>query len=66
MSVINRDRVDCPEELGSTMVATSFWNAFVADLAADIKDYVVDAMKIGMIIHIEFPESCGKREARDI
>jgi hypothetical protein len=65
MSVINRDRVDYPEEPGSTMVATSFWNAFTRNIAADLKDYVVDAMKIGMIIYIEFPEH-WEREARDI
>jgi hypothetical protein len=66
LSVINRDRVDCPEEPGSTMVATSFWNAFTRSLAADLKDYVVDAMKIGVIIYLEFPEGCGEREAREI
>ena len=66
MSVINRDRVDCPEEPGSTMVATSFWNTFTANLADDLKGYVVDAMKVGVIIYLEFPEGCGKREARDI
>jgi hypothetical protein len=48
------------------MVATSFWNAFTRSLAADLKDYVVDAMKIGVIIYLEFPEGCGRREARDI
>jgi len=48
------------------MVATSFWNAFTANLAADFKDYVVDAMKVGLIIYLEFPEGCGKREERDI
>ena len=66
MSVINRDRADCPEEPGSTMVATSFWNAFTRDLDADLKDYVVDAMKVGVIIYLEFPEGCGQREAREI
>ena len=66
MSVINRNRVDCPEEPGSTMVATSFWNAFTNSLAADLKCYVVDAMKIGVIIYLEFPEGCGDRQARDI
>ena len=66
MSVINRERVDCPEEPGSTMVATSFWNAFTNNLASDLKNYVVDAMKIGVIIYLEFPEGCGDREARDI
>ena len=66
MSVINRDRVDCPEEPGSTMVATSFWNAFTNSLAADLKNYVVDAMKIGVIIYLEFPEGCGDRDTRDI
>ena len=66
MSVINRDRVDYPDEPGSTMVATSFWNAFTANLDADLKDYVVDAMKVGVIIYLEFPEGCGERKARDI
>lgn len=66
ISVINRDRVDCPEEPGSTMVATSFWNAFTANLAADLKHCVVDAMKVGVIIYLEFPEGCGERKARDI
>jgi hypothetical protein len=66
MSVINRDRVDCPEEPGSTMVATSFWNAFTRSLPANLKNYVVDAMKIGMIIYLEFPECRREREARDI
>lgn len=66
MSVINRDRMDCPEEPGSTAIATSFWNAFTAKLPADLKGYVVDAMKVGMIIYLEFPEGCGKREERDI
>ena len=59
------DRVDCPEEPGSTMVATSFWNAFTKNIAADLKDYVVDAMKIGLIIYLEFPER-RERELRDI
>ena len=66
MSVINRDRVDCPEEPGSTMAATSFWNAFTNSLAADLINYVVDAVKIGVIIYLEFPEGCGDRDARDI
>ena len=66
MSVINRDPVDCPEEPGSTMAATSFWNAFTNSLAADLKNYVVDAVKIGVIIYLEFPEGCGDRDARDI
>ena len=55
LSVINRDRVDCPEEPGSTMVATSFWNAFTTNtrsLTAYLKDYVVDAMNVGMIIYL--------------
>jgi hypothetical protein len=62
MSVINRDRVGCPEKPGYTMVATSFWNAFTRSLAANLKTYVVDAMKIGLIINLEFPEGCGERE----
>ena len=66
MSVINRDRVDFPEEPGSTMIATSFWNAFTRKLAADLKGYVVDAMKVGVIIYLEFPEGCGELEAREI
>jgi len=66
MSVINRNRVDYPDEPGSTMVATSFWNAFTANLDADLKDYAVDAMKVGVIIYLEFPEGCGERNARDI
>ena len=66
MSVINRDRVDCPEEPGSTMIATSFWNALTRSLTANLKDYVVDAMKVGVIIYLEFPEGCGEREAREI
>ena len=48
------------------MVATSFWNTFTANLADDLKDYVVDAMKVRLIIYLEFPEGCGNREARDI
>jgi hypothetical protein len=65
MSVINRDRVDCPEEPGSTIIATSFWNALTKNLAADYKNYVVDAMKVGLIIYLEFPE-LWERELRDI
>lgn len=66
MSVINRNRVDCPEEPGSTIVAKSFWDAFTKSLADDLKGHVVDAMKIGVILYLEFPENCGKREVRDI
>ena len=66
MSVINRDLVDCPEEPGLAMVATSFWNTLTANLAADLKGYVVDAMKVGLIICLEFPEGCGKLKVRDI
>ena len=66
ISVINRDHVHCPQEPGSTMVATSFWNAFMANLASDLKYCVVDAMKVGVIIYLEFPEGCGERKAGDI
>ena len=62
MSAINRDLVDCPEEPGSAMVATSFWNTLTANLAAEMKGYVVDAMKVGLIICLEFTEGCGKTE----
>jgi hypothetical protein len=65
MSVINRDRIDYPAEPGSTMIATSFWKSFTANLPIDLKGHVVDAMKIGLIIYFEFPEGC-KREERDM
>lgn len=65
MYAINRGQVDCTEEPGSTMVATSFWNAFTRSLAAHLKGYFVDAMKIWVVIYLELPEGCGKREARD-
>ena len=57
ISVINRNRVDCPEEPGSSMVATSFWNAFTANIRADLKNCVVDAMG-----YLEFLEGCGERK----
>ena len=63
MSVINRDRVHCPEEPRFIMVAASLYNAFTRNPVADLKNYVVDAMKVRVIIYIEFPE--GRRE-RDI
>ncbi|KAH8795169.1 hypothetical protein DL96DRAFT_1723463 [Flagelloscypha sp. PMI_526] len=50
MSVINRDRVDYPDKSGSTMIATSFWNAFT-DISADLHSCIIDAM-----INLEFPE----------
>ncbi|KAF5369725.1 hypothetical protein D9757_011994 [Collybiopsis confluens] len=66
MAVINRDRVDYPTEPSSTMVATSFWKALTANLDFDLREYVVDAMKVGVIIYLEFPEGCGEREKREI
>lgn len=48
------------------MVATSFWNGFTKALSADLKSIVVDAMKVGLIIYVEFPESCGIRKEKNI
>ena len=48
------------------MIATSFWNDFTRSLATDLKDYVVDAMKVWVIIYLEFPEGYGEREAMEI
>lgn len=64
-SVINRNRVDCPDPK-SASVAEAFWNSLTASIPWSFKPKVVDAMKIGMILVVQFPERLGVRQDIDI